>query len=61
MESMTKVQGHYMWRDAPETTVSNEAVLPGARRWELWCLGRCVIMSGLAYLVDKDEFASEPS
>lgn len=53
MESMTKVQGHYMWRDAPETTVSSEAVLPGARR--------CVIMSGLAYLVNKDEFASEPS
>lgn len=50
-----------MWRDAPETTVSSEAVLPGARRWELWCLRRCVIMSGLAYLVDKDEFASEPS
>ena len=50
---MTKVQGHCMWRGAPETTVSSEAVLPEARR--------CVIMSGLAYLVDKDEFASEPS
>lgn len=40
MEPMRKVQGQQAWREAPEAIASSKAVLPGARRWELWYPGK---------------------